>query len=82
MEWGGLPLCGCAAWLDLKPAKSVHAEQLGSASTPSKQLGLGDSSQRATADAWPHRWGNRKSLVDDPAAAGLDVRAELLKYYK
>jgi len=28
------------------------------------------------------RWGNRKSLVEDPAAAGLDVRAELLQYYK
>lgn len=28
------------------------------------------------------RWGNRKSLVEDPAAAGLDVRAELLRYYK
>lgn len=27
-------------------------------------------------------WGNRKSLVEDPAAAGLDVRAELLSYYK
>lgn len=27
-------------------------------------------------------WGNRKSLVEDPAAAGLDVRAELLRYYK
>lgn len=27
------------------------------------------------------RWGNRKSLVEDPAAAGIDVRGELLKYY-
>lgn len=27
-------------------------------------------------------WGNRKSLVEDPKAAGLDVRAELLRYYK
>ena len=27
-------------------------------------------------------WGNKKSLADDPAAAGLDVRAELLAYYK
>jgi len=27
-------------------------------------------------------WGNRKSLVEDPAAAGIDVREELLKYYK
>lgn len=27
-------------------------------------------------------WGNRKSLVDDPAAAGIDVRAQLLSYYK
>ena len=28
------------------------------------------------------RWGNRKSLVEDPAAAGIDVRGELLKYYR
>ena len=27
-------------------------------------------------------WGNRKSLVDDPAAAGLDVREALLAYYR
>jgi nardilysin len=27
-------------------------------------------------------WGNRKSLVEDPAAAGVDVRGELLKYYR
>ena len=27
-------------------------------------------------------WGNRKSLVDDPAAAGIDVRQALLRYYK
>lgn len=26
-------------------------------------------------------WGNKKSLWEAPAAAGLDVRAELLKYY-
>ncbi|KAL4440115.1 hypothetical protein ABPG75_003116 [Micractinium tetrahymenae] len=27
-------------------------------------------------------WGNKKSLVEDPAAAGIDVRQELLKYYR
>jgi nardilysin len=27
-------------------------------------------------------WGNAKSLVKDPAAAGIDVRAQLLQYYK
>ena len=27
-------------------------------------------------------WGNRKSLVEDPAAAGLDVREALLAYYR
>eukprot|EP00887_Chlorella_sp_A99_P000580 scaffold17.g580.t1 len=27
-------------------------------------------------------WGNRKSLVDDPAAAEIDMRAELLSYYQ
>ena len=27
-------------------------------------------------------WGNRKSLVEGPAAAGLDVRAQLLQYYR
>jgi secreted Zn-dependent insulinase-like peptidase len=26
-------------------------------------------------------WGNKKSLWEAPAAAGLDVRDELLKYY-
>ena len=28
------------------------------------------------------RRGNRKSLVDMPKAKGVDVRAELLRYYK
>lgn len=27
-------------------------------------------------------WGNAKSLKDDPAIAGIDVREELLQYYK
>lgn len=27
-------------------------------------------------------WGNRKSLVEDPATAGIDVRQELLQYYR
>lgn len=26
-------------------------------------------------------WGNKKSLWEEPAQQGLDVRAELLKYY-
>ena len=26
--------------------------------------------------------GNRKSLVADPAAGGVDMRAELVSYYK
>jgi secreted Zn-dependent insulinase-like peptidase len=27
-------------------------------------------------------WGNKKSLWEEPAAKGLDVRQELLDYYK
>ena len=27
-------------------------------------------------------WGNRKSLVEQPAEAGIDVRQRLLSYYK
>lgn len=27
-------------------------------------------------------WGNRKSLVEQPAASGIDVRQRLLDYYK
>lgn len=27
-------------------------------------------------------WGNKKSLVDDPAKAELNVREELIKHYK
>lgn len=27
-------------------------------------------------------WGNKKSLVEDPAAVGLDVRERLLEYYR
>lgn len=27
-------------------------------------------------------WGNKKSLMEDTAAAGLDMRAELLAHYK
>ena len=27
-------------------------------------------------------WGNRKSLVDDPGAAGIDVRSQLLDHYQ
>lgn len=27
-------------------------------------------------------WGNRKSLVELPAAAGIDVRSQLLQYYR
>jgi hypothetical protein len=27
-------------------------------------------------------WGNQKSLVEQPAAAGVDVRQELLRFYK
>ena len=27
-------------------------------------------------------WGNKKSLWDDPKAQGVDVREELLSYYK
>jgi hypothetical protein len=30
----------------------------------------------------PGRRGNRKSLVDMPKAKGVDVREELLRYYK
>ena len=27
-------------------------------------------------------WGNRKSLIEQPAAAGIDVRQRLVDYYK
>ena len=27
-------------------------------------------------------WGNRKSLVDNPATKSIDVRSELVQYYK
>ena len=27
-------------------------------------------------------WGNKKSLIEDPTARGLDVRERLLDYYK
>lgn len=27
-------------------------------------------------------WGNRKSLVEQPSAAGIDVRKRLFSYYK
>lgn len=37
---------------------------------------------RAEHPASKFGWGNRKSLVEDPAAAGIDVRAALLEHYK
>ena len=47
-----------------------------------RQLQLRAHTARQGHPASKFGWGNRKSLVEDPAAAGIDVRAELLRHYK
>lgn len=47
-----------------------------------RQMQLRSHFARKEHPAHKFGWGNRKSLVEDPAAAGHDVRAELLKHYK
>ena len=47
-----------------------------------RQMQLRAHTSREDHPAHKFGWGNRKSLVDDPATAGHDVRAELLKHYK
>jgi secreted Zn-dependent insulinase-like peptidase len=66
-----------------REVKAVDNEFAGVAQSDSCRLmQLRAHTARAGHVASKFGWGNRKSLVEGPAAAGLDVRAELLEHYR